>query len=159
MARNVRVSRAGSLLTIDLSGLDQIAKGLAKSAPEVRKALKEGLERGARAVADDARALSSWSDRIPGSIRTEVRGIRSKVIAGNAEAPHAAAFENRGVPGFFRHPVFGRPGVGRAGWTWVTQGARPFMRPAAEANAPRTAAEVMRTVGDVIDRALAASSV
>jgi hypothetical protein len=32
------------------------------------------------------------------------------------------------------------------------------MRPAAEANAPRTAAEVMRTVGDVIDRALAASS-
>jgi hypothetical protein len=74
-------------------------------------------------------------------------GIRVSVVAGGAKAPDAAPYENKGVDGFFRHPVFGNREV------WVDQKARPFLRPAAEATAPRVTEKVLENVGKVLDDA------
>ena len=148
MARTkTHTHRVGSLVTIDLSGLRSFATAVRKASPELKTALKAGLREGGEIVADEARARSSWSTRIPGSIRVRSSGIRVSVVAGGAKAPDAAPYENKGVDGFFRHPVFGNREV------WVDQKARPFLRPAAEATAPRVTEKVLENVSKVLDDA------
>ena len=61
----------------------------------------------------------------------------------------AAAFEHKGVPGNFRHPLFGNRAY------WYEQRAHPYLRPAAEMLAPKVADEVLDAVGAAIDKALA----
>ncbi len=88
------------------------------------------IRAGAEIVAEEARVMSSWSSRIPRSIRVTGAGTRVTVKAGGARAPHAPAFEHHGSPGAFRHPVYGNRAV------WVSQRARPFLLPAAIKNLP-----------------------
>jgi len=146
-----RTSRSGTLVTLDLSGLRDFATAVRKASPELRKALRAGLKEGGDIVADEARARSSWSSRIPGSIRVRTAGIRVSVVAGGAKAPDGAPYENKGLPGQFRHPVFAQGD--RASWTWVNQKARPFLRPAAEATAPEVADKVAANVLEVLSDA------
>lgn len=146
-----RTSRAGSLVTIDLSPLRGFVTSLRKAAPEVNREMRRGLRRGGDIVRDEAKELSSWSTRIPGSIRVRTVGIRVSVIAGDKNAPHAAAFEHEGVPGFFRHPVFGNRSV------WVDQRARAYLRPAAEASASEVSDAILQAVSEAIDKTLSAS--
>ena len=154
MARTkTHTHRVGTLATIDLSGLRSFATAVRKASPELRSALKAGLREGGEIVADQARERSSWSSRIPRSIRVRSSGIRVSVVAGGAKAPEGAPFENRGVAGFFRHPVFADPTQGRESWTWVDQKARPYLRPAAEASAPRVAERVVANIEDVLSDA------
>lgn len=87
-------------------------------------------------------------ENIAKSIRTRTAGIRVSVLAGSADATAAAAFEHRGVPGQFRHPLFGNRAY------WYNQRAHPYLRPAAEANAPKVADAILKAVGDVIDKVL-----
>lgn len=146
-----RTSHSGSLVTIDLSPLRGFVTSLRKASPELNREMRKGLRRGGDIVRDEAKGLASWSTRIPGSIRVRTTGIRVSVIAGNKNAPHAAAFEHEGVPGFFRHPVFGNRDV------WVNQRARPYLRPAAESNSDEVADAVLKAVAEAIDRTLGSS--
>jgi hypothetical protein len=62
-------------------------------------------------------------------------GFSVKVTAGGAAAPDAAPLENSGQQGTFRHPVV-NPDV------WVSQQARPFLAPAADASEAEVTAAV-----------------
>lgn len=106
-----------------------IARDMRRLPEETRKAIRPALRKGGEMVAREAAMRSSWSSRIPASIKVEVsfRGNREgvRVRAGGPRAPHARPYENLGDPGTFRHPVYGDRDV------WVTQEARPFLFPAA----------------------------
>jgi hypothetical protein len=135
---------------MDLSGLRGFASALRKASPGLAKELRAGLRHGAEIVRDDAIARAASADvpkSISPSIRVRTAGVRASVIAGNEKAP-AAAFENKGFPGQFRHPLFGNRAY------WYPQRAHPFLRPSAEANAARVADEITERVGEVIDKAL-----
>jgi bacteriophage HK97-gp10 putative tail-component len=142
-----RTAKSGTLVTVDLSGLRQFATALRKASPELSKDLRLGLKQGGEIVADNARARSSWSKRIPRSIHVRASGLRVSVVAGGARAPEGAPLEHQGQPGFFRHPVFATGD--RSTWHWTKppgQRAHPFLRPAAEAEAPRVAEKVLEAV-------------
>lgn len=115
----------------EVSPLAQIAKDLRALEPETRKAIRPKLREAGRVVQQRAQHNASWSSRIPGTIKvvTSFRQNREGVTvrAGGPAAPHARPYEglsNRGTT--FRHRVHGND------W-WVTQAARPFLFPAAEA--------------------------
>lgn len=116
------------LVTVNTSGLRDVAAALRQAAKRLPTAHRAALREGAEKIAVDARAKASWSTRIPGSVRVKARGDRVSVTA---DAPDAAPLENRGKEGEFKHPVFGNAGV------VVSQKARPFLHPAARINEPK----------------------
>jgi hypothetical protein len=113
---------------IDAKELAVFAKRLRLAAPELEKDFLKAESAAGEIIASAAREKADFSTRIPASIKVRRRGSRVRVVAGGAQAPHAAPFENHGVPGTFRHPVFGNYDV------WVSQAAQPFLTPAAEEN-------------------------
>lgn len=134
---------ATSSFRVDTSEMRRLARDLEQTVPGTKKAIGEAIEKGAHVTAIEARALSSWSSRIPGTVRVVGGLSRAVVRAGGANAPHAAPFEHGGIPGTFRHPVFGNRN------NWVTQQARPFLRPAIELTAPGVELILRRNVDAV----------
>ena len=93
---------------------------------DIALAFNRSLDPAGDIVADEAvRLIAPFSKRIPGRIKRRRSGTRVRVIAGGDKAPHAAALDNRGKNGTFRHRVFGQD-------VWVNQPAHPFLEPAAE---------------------------
>lgn len=135
------------MLRIDTSGLNDLAKALRKAAPEVSKEFGTALRAAGVLVANEAKQRAGFSSRIPGSIRVRRSATQVKVMAGNDNAPHAAAFEHKGEPGTFRHPVYGNQDV------WVAQPAHPYLTPAAEAREAETLVLVMAAVDTAFERA------
>lgn len=123
--------------SIDTTSLKKLIRDLEESEPGIIKETNVALREGAALVAGEARALASWSSRIPNSVRVLGSGARTVVKAGGSGAPHAAAYEHLGAPGVFRHPVFGNRSV------WVQQQARPFLAPALIHQEPHVINEVV----------------
>ncbi len=114
-----------ALVSVDTSDLKKLAADLRKAEPELLKELQTALKGAAVTVAVEARLIAGfYSSRIPKTIRPFARGLTVGVRAGGASAPHAVPFEHEGVPGTFRHPVFGNRDV------WVSQAAHPYLLPA-----------------------------
>lgn len=134
---------------VDLSELKDFAKVLRKVAPEVAKDLNRGVAAGGEIIAAEARHNAGFSSRIPGSIVTTRRGLRVKIQAGGDSAGDAAVLEHGGIPGTFRHPVFGDREV------WVSQPAHPFLTPALESKSE----EAFGVVVAAVDSALRGISV
>lgn len=112
------------MLRVDLSGLNDFSRALKAAQPELSKEFGKRLSAAGELVAGEARIRSSWSKRIPKSIKTRRSNLTIRVVAGSADAPHAAPIEHGGNGGTFRHPVFGNRDI------WVAQKARPFLNPA-----------------------------
>lgn len=115
--------------------------------PETRKAVRPKLREAGQIIQRDAQHRSSWSSRIPGSIKvvTSFRANREGVTvrAGGGNAPHARPYEGLSSGGTtFRHPVHGND------W-WVAQAARPFLFPAAQANEGAVTAAVTSVLDEV----------
>lgn len=138
---------------MSLSIPQQIASDMQALPDETRKAIRPKLRRAGMAVVAGAKARSSWSSRIPGSIRMSVsfRVDREGVLvtAGNRSTPHARPFEDVLGRGKFRHPVFpDTKNLTRKGWRWVSQTSRPFLFPAALANEDAATAGVRTALDD-----------
>lgn len=122
----------GDFVTIDARELSALRKHLAAASDKTagRNLLRRVREAG-KVTRDAIAAEASFSSRIPGSLRVRAtyaaRGAVVRVEAQRKKAPHAAAINNRGRPGWFRHPVYGRPDRTRKEWTWVKQQGVPFM--------------------------------
>lgn len=139
---------ADSLVDVDLTDFKTFARVLGKVERSLVKDLNASFSVAGEIIAADARRRSQFSSRIPGSIAVIRRGRRVRVRAGGAEAPHAAAIDNRGKGGVFRHPVFGNRDV------WVNQPAKPFLEPT------ETVEEAaFRVVVAAVDKALIGISV
>jgi len=134
-----------AVFQMNLRELSEFSKAVRQASPAVARGFKAELRKGGNMVAMAARVGSSWSSRIPGSIKVRTSGFSVSVIAGGANAPHAAPYEHDGVPGSFRHPVFGNREV------WVPQKARPFLRPAFEAEQPAIVRGVINALDYVFD--------
>lgn len=93
-----------------------------------------------------ARELASFSKTIPASIRTR-KFPAPGVAAGGVLAPSAPAFEHRGTPGWFMHPVFGREDV-----PWVSQAAHPFLGPAVKETEDAAVLLLEKKVGGVFNK-------
>ena len=101
-----------SEFSIDTSQLRGLARSLRKVVPEVSAKLREELRATGEPVAVEARALAAGLAGVPETIKVRLSNTQVAVVAGGAgEAEKhkgkAAAFEHMGVPGTFRHPVFG----------------------------------------------------
>ncbi len=110
--------------SIDTSDMEKCAKDLAEAGIALHEVIPVAVQEGAKVTALQARGLSSWSSRIPGSIHVDGAGDTAFVRAGGAGAPHAGVYEHRGNPGVFHHPTYGHA-------PYVAQAARPFLAPAA----------------------------
>jgi hypothetical protein len=143
--KTAKSSSTEASFAIDTSQLKELGKRLRAAEPALSKQLRVRLRGLGNVVADEARARSEWSTRIPGSLKVRVAGFSVKIV-GNADgtAPDAAPLEHNGAGGTFRHPVFGNADV------WVEQRARPYLAPALEAKA----AEIELMATDIIDSTL-----
>lgn len=140
-------SSSKSAFFVDTTGIKGLARDLKAVAPEAAKEFRNGLKVAGELVAEEARVRSSFSKRIPSSIKVRTSGQSVKVIAGGDTAPLAAAIENKGA-GFVRHPVFGNPQV------WTSKGSHgAFLGPAADAKGDAIAPLVENAVARAIDKA------
>lgn len=130
----------------DVDPAMQIARDMRALPEETRKALRPKLRSAGQVIAQDAKGRSSWSSRIPGSIKvtTSFRENREnvKVTAGSNAAPHARAYEDVTGPDDFPHPVYGHRD------RFVTAAARPFLLPAAEAHEGEATDLVLAALSD-----------
>lgn len=117
---------------VDTSQLRAFAARCARESVELEKEFLAGLSAAGEIVAARARRNANAfpgknrTTRIADSVRVRHRGTRVRIQAGGDAAPEAAAIENHGNTGSFRHPFFGDRE------TWYTQPAHPFLTPAAE---------------------------
>ena len=150
--RAPRNSRTGGGIAIQIDGTDLTKLGgqLRRAAPASWKACQVRLRAVGEVIAEDARGRAAFSTRIPGSIRVRSRGASVSVIAGGPAAPDAAPYENKGVQGKFRHPLFGDREH------WYDQTARPFLAPALEAHRDKAAIEILDAVHEAIGRTIGA---
>lgn len=125
--------------TIDTSDLKKLTQDMEKLSPGIKKAATGVIKESSITVAAKAKTLSSWSSRIPGSIRIVGSNMRVLVRAGGARAPHARPYEmgSKQNPGQVRHPVFGHDV-----WTSKNTPQRPFLLPAAEWGTARIVPEM-----------------
>lgn len=120
---------AKPVVGIEASDLTKLQRDLKKANGDALKLFRAALKKGGDVVADSARSrIAGTSQRIASSIRVGATNKGVYVRAGSKAAPHAAAFENFGNAGTFRHPVFGNRDV------WVEQQAHPFLVPSLEGN-------------------------
>jgi bacteriophage HK97-gp10 putative tail-component len=116
---------AKPVVGIEAADFAALQRDLKKANGDALKLFRTAAKAGGDKVASKARAtISGVSQRIADSIKVYANNKGVQVRAGGAKAPHAAAFENLGKEGTFRHPVFGNRQV------WVSQEAHPFLLPA-----------------------------
>lgn len=133
-------------LLVDTRELAQFAKVCKAVVPGLEKDFQKSLTAAGEIVARAARQNAAFSSRIPASVKTRRRGTRIRVQAGGDKAPHAAPLEHGGVPGSFRHPVYGNFD------NWVSQSAHPFLAPAAEDHIEEMVAAVLVAVDVTVAR-------
>jgi len=149
-----RTSMSGTPLSVDVSELKAFAKDLRAADKQLAKAMQLRLRKAGELVADEARRRSSFSRRIPASIKVRVSGVTVKVVAGGSQAELAAAVENHGR-GYVRHPVFvpksqlpGPPG------RWTNKNSHPaFLAPALEAKQEQVVEMVAAAVDETLREA------
>lgn len=136
---------------IDTSELKTLARDLRKLDPAVGRNFTRGVKTVGDIVAgkakENARSFpraGDGTDRIEGTIKVQGGFTTLRVVAGGEEAPEAAAIENKGQAGSFRHPVFGDRE------NWVDQTAHPYLAPAGDDGADASEAALL----EVIDASL-----
>lgn len=147
---------------VDTRDFSRFARALRRAAPESSRGLRRALRTAGELVAADARMRAGeWSESIPPTIRTRVRGATVYVEAGGKGAPFAAAMED-GSKGnrhrFNRHPVFAQVGSReyRDPHRWVNQPIKPYLGPAVDAQRAAVAALVLRALDDAVTVAVTA---
>ncbi len=172
--RAPRASQSGVPILIDATELKILSKALRKAPAEVRREFRTKWRAAAMIVAESAKSKASFSTRIPDSIKVRGYGANIQIRAGGDQAPEAAPLENKGKPGYFKHPVFERKNgdvKGKNGRTykeqirfttrsnrraiasgkesaapWVSQQAHPYLAPALA----EKRAEVTTAIGEAI---------
>ena len=136
--------------SIDTTEVKSLAARLSRIPKEFQAGVRKPLRAVGTALLADARANSTWSSRIPGSLslRVTLNGRRPGVTvrASLKSAPEARVYEGI-LDDTFKHPLFGDRD------NWYPQAARPYLLPAVEANTQRVVDEITRLVEDVERRA------
>lgn len=132
---------------VDASTVKAFAVNCKRVAPELHREFLAVLSSAGEIVAAEMRVQSAFSSRIPATVRVRRRGTRVRVLAGGDGAPGAAALNNGGHGGTFRHPVFGHYDQ-----PWAVQAAHPFAETSGEAKTDEVAQMIMAGVDTVFAR-------
>ncbi len=130
---------------IDLAG--RVARALGETPKELRSSVRKAIRPIGEAVLARARLNAGWSRRIPGALTLRVSFSRNPgvtVSARQKNAPHARPFEGITGRGSWRHPVFGNRDV------WVSQSARPFLRPALDGERQHIAFQMEKAIEEAV---------
>lgn len=113
---------------------------------DLRTAMRPMLKRSGERALLRARLNSSWSSRIPRSVRLSVsftkRSAGVRLTSNRKIAPHGRPYANQGRSGFFRAPT------GTPPEPWVRHTARPWFFDAADVELTK---DVDRRIGSVVD--------
>lgn len=124
-------SISGVAVYVNTKAYNRLAADFKKTYPEAYKSAQVALRALLKRTLSQAAAnAAAFSDRIPQSGKTRMRGLNGAVQfgdTGSTGASDAAPIENRGK-GFVRHPVFGHMDV----WT-STNSHAAFLSPAFDA--------------------------
>jgi hypothetical protein len=131
--------------SIQVDGFKNAARDLKAAGPQFKKQLNAGLKGAVSGVVADAKSNADFSPAIARSIRSSASSNGVSIVAGGNSAPAAAAFENNGLPGTFKHPVFGSKTT-----SWVNQKAHPFLAPAINANVNTTLLDAAQAAMDQV---------
>lgn len=131
-------------IEIDMSSFNKFARDLRQADRELSRQLGRNLKAAGEIVAADARRRAGFSSRIPKSIVVRRAGAKIRVEARANIAPNAKPIEHGGKGGMFRHPVYGNRE------NWVSQEAKPFLRPAAEAGRAAVIVAAKRAIDDAL---------
>lgn len=113
------------VISVNVTGLQDLADKLRAVSAASAETLQRSLAEAGELVAAEARALSSYSTKVPGSIHTDVVG--PGLVRVSTQLQEAVAIENRGK-GFVRHPLFGTR------THWYSKNSHPaYLHPALEA--------------------------
>ncbi len=99
-------SRGGTPILADTKALARLASDLRRASPEAWRACRTSLRVAALPIAEDIRQATSYSSRIPATVRIRTGRGNVRILIGGPAAPNAAPIENHGK-GHVRHPVFG----------------------------------------------------
>lgn len=117
-----------------------------KFPPDLRKEMRPMLKRAGDVALLRARASSSWSTRIPGSLRVRVsftkRSAGVTLTSNRNKAPHGRAYAHLGKTGFFRAPTGNPPEP------WVRHAARPWFFSAADVALTK---DIDQKIGNIVD--------
>ena len=115
--------------TVEVEGYRDLQRALREADSATKKEARKALREAANGVRNDARRRApTRSGRLRRSLRVSVT---SRHVAVQSRLEYAAIHEFGG-----RHPLFGDRD------NWYTQRARPFLFPAARANAAQTEREM-----------------
>lgn len=136
--------------------LQQLIADLGKLPADLKRELRPGMREAAKPALEQARSNASWSSRIPNATKITTSLVAAKagvaLRVDSGAAPHGRPYENQGVPGNFRHPVFPDPNKTRREWNWVAQRARPFLFRAVREKADEVVAKLDELVVKVARR-------
>lgn len=131
-----------------IAELRRFAKSFPDGLPkDLRKEMRPLLRQRGQAALLRARNNSTWSTRIPGSLRLGV--TFSKKTAGvtltsnRRKAPHGRAYAGQGLNRFFRAPTGNPPEP------WVRHRTRPWFFDAADKELTK---DIDRGIGEVVDQ-------
>lgn len=133
-------------ISMDARQVGRVARGIRAASPEAWKAARVALLSVGEGVAEDVRSSTSWSSRIPGSVKVRVTAAGNvRVSVGGDAAPDAVPIENKGK-GFVRHPTFGRRDNPN---DWTNKNSRPaFLLPAFAARRDQALVEIEKVYMD-----------
>lgn len=141
---------------LDAKSLKSIGLQLRDASPAIYTVMRKEMRTAGELIAERARQNAAWSSRIPMTIKTTVmnNGMTVVVKAGGGKgstAPHARVYEHEGRAGNFKHPVFADATQTSRAWTWVTEAARPFLKPASDELLPEATAAVEAALQKAVD--------
>lgn len=141
MARSTTIRSGG--VTIDTSGLRELATALRKTEAKAYKDYRKALRAAGEITAERARSIAAEnSTSIPPTVKVRVAGAQVSITGGSKSVPLGGLYElgNTGGAksaaasrsGTFRHPVFGDRDV------WVDQPMHRYLWPAYMETRPAT---------------------
>jgi|GEM_PF-5078165 len=136
--KKIRSSKANSTVVCNTQELQDIGRKLWKVDRSLYRAVQSHFKDLGRvleaAAKEEARATS---EPVANTIKAQTRGMGLKLVSGSPKplkgsgvGGQAAGMEDSRNRGYWRHPVFGNKN------TWVSQKAKPYLRPAVEKNIP-----------------------
>lgn len=130
--------------------LRQLIEDLGQLPPALRRELRPAIKQGSQPMLRAMHSNASWSSRIPPATKLTSKltgsGAGVSVVVNARQAPHARVYENQGVRGIFRAPLFGDRE------RWYPHRARPFFKPAIDAHGKDVSDAIAETVAEIAAR-------
>jgi hypothetical protein len=130
---------------VDTTSFTKFGQSMRAAGGRVKNVVSQSLVDVAPKVVATAKVNASFSKKIPDTITSVPIDVGVMIVAGGPSVPEAELYENKGVPGKWRHPLFGNT------QHWYSQTAHPFLAPAVLASTPKVEEAVLEAVDTLFE--------